>query len=95
MKKVNYTPSMTTSIRSKGRLLVETGQAKVMPVGGKRVRVPVDVIVEQVSASMAIEGRTLTGKLTVKPTRASKQVVADIAARSAERRRKSGNASKA
>jgi hypothetical protein len=91
MKKVTYSPGIATAIRKKksliqGARLAEVGQ-EIKPI-----RVPADIIAQQVSASMAIEGRRLTSKLTVKPTSASKQVVAVIAARSVERRRTSGQA---
>ncbi|XAS71717.1 hypothetical protein VUN82_21960 [Micrococcaceae bacterium Sec5.1] len=73
MKKVSYSPALTAA-------MAKTRTA---------IRVPADVLVEQVSASMAIEGRTLTAKPTVKHTRASAEAVATIAARSSERRERS------
>lgn len=50
------------------------------------IRVPAGVLIEQVRASMAIEGRTIGPELTVKPTQASAQAVSNIAARSIVRR---------
>lgn len=78
MKKVTYSPG----------ILAALGKKK------GPIRVPADVLVEQVTASMAIEGRMIATKLTVKPTQAASQAVATIAARSIERR-KSGSAPKA
>lgn len=92
MKKVTYSPGIATAIRKNKGLIQGPRLAGAGHVETKPIRVPVDIIAQQVSASMAIEGRGLTSKLTVKPTRASKQVVAVIAARSIERRRTSGQA---
>ncbi|MGX9901308.1 hypothetical protein ACW0JT_18180 [Arthrobacter sp. SA17] len=92
MKKITYSPSIATAIRKKNALTQGTRRAEVGRVEVKPIRVPVDIIAQQVSASMAIEGRRLDSKLIAKPTRASKQVVATIAARSVERRRTSGQA---
>ncbi|BCW50093.1 hypothetical protein [Arthrobacter sp. StoSoilB13] len=74
MKKVSYSPAITAAMTKKRAA----------------IRVPADVLVEQVSASMAIEGRTITARPTLKHTRASAEAVANIAARSFERRESRG-----
>jgi hypothetical protein len=89
MKKVRYTPGLTDALREKVRSSANSMSGQKRHIPGKPIRVPISVIADQVSASMAIEGRGLVSKLTVGQTVASKKLVNDVVARAAAGRGRS------
>lgn len=88
MKRISYTPELAQAARRKSRESASSMDGNDHLTSAAPIRVPLEVIADQVSASMAVEGRGLASKLNVRPTRASKTLVVSLEARSAERRRK-------
>ncbi|MFJ4029149.1 hypothetical protein ACIPWF_17310 [Paenarthrobacter sp. NPDC089989] len=88
MKRVSYTPELAEAVRRKSRDAAKPMSGNHRLTSVAPARVPLEVIADQVSASMAVEGRGLSSTLHVRPTDASKSLIVSVVARSAERRRK-------